>query len=68
MRISTILYAAAYASIALSAALKLTATDENNGERNAIFVGLWPPTFMILAKAAEDREMDRGNALESRAS
>lgn len=68
MKLSTILYGAAFASIALSAYMKLTASGENEGDRNAIFVGLWPPTFLILAKAAEDREKDKGTGQESRAS
>lgn len=68
MKLSTILYGAAYASIALSAILKLTSKGDSDGDRNAIFVGLWPPTFLVLAKAAEDREAESGSALQSRAS
>ncbi|HWG83843.1 MAG TPA: hypothetical protein VNT60_00065 [Deinococcales bacterium] len=68
MKFSTILYGAAYACIGLSAFLKLTASGDNEGDRNAIFVGLWPPTLLILAKAAEDRESKTGSALESTAS
>lgn len=64
MKLSTLLYGFAYASIALSASLKLTAKDDGS-ERNAVFVGLWPPTFLALAKVAEDREASTGTALKS---
>lgn len=67
MKLSAILYGAAYAAIGLSAILKLTASGDNEGDRNAIFVGLWPPTLLILAKAAEDRESETGSALQSTA-
>lgn len=68
MKLSTVLYGAAFASIGLSAFLKLTASGENEGDRNAIFVGLWPPTFLILAKAAEDRENEARKSIEAHSS
>lgn len=58
MKLSTILYALGFVSIAISAANFLTGKGKTGaeGERNALFIGEWPPTFFILAKVVEDRE------------
>lgn len=65
MKLSTILYALGFVSIALSAANFLTGKGKTGqeGENNALFIGEWPPTFFILAKVVEDRE--KAAALES---
>ncbi|WP_027481084.1 hypothetical protein [Deinococcus pimensis] len=58
MKLSTILYALGFLSIAISAANFLSGKRATGaeGERNALFVGEWPPTFFILGKIVEDRE------------
>jgi len=58
MKLSSILYALGFISIAVSAANYLTGkvADESGAERNGLFVGEWPPTFFILGKIVEDRE------------
>jgi hypothetical protein len=52
-------YYASLGSIALSLALWfLPHSDDDNGQagRFAIFVGLWPPTLMLLGHALQDEE------------
>jgi hypothetical protein len=58
MKLSTILYALGFVSIAISAANFLSGKRGAGaeGERNALFIGEWPPTFFILGKVVEDRE------------
>ena len=58
MKISSMLYAAGFVSILLSAVnftRGKTMSDSGN-ERNGLFIGEWPPTFFILGKIMEDRE------------
>ena len=33
--------------------------ERGNAERRALFVGLWPPTFWLIADSIERRERDR---------
>ena len=58
MKLSTILYVLGFVSIGVSAMNFLSGKKEagHEGERNALFIGEWPPTFFILGKIAEDRE------------
>lgn len=58
MKLSTILYALGFLSIAVSAANYLTGKTKTGPEtqRTGLFVGEWPPTFFILGKIVEDRE------------
>lgn len=58
MRLSTLLYALGFVSIAISAARYLDGTthEEPDKRRDGLFIGEWPPTFFILGKIAEDRE------------
>ena len=63
MKISSVLYAAGFVSILISAVNFFsgkTKTGSEN-ERNGLFIGEWPPTFFILAKVMEDRE-NRGES------
>lgn len=58
---SSMLYVASIASVLLSMVLWLMGRGERGraragAERFAIFVGLWPPTLMIMGKILEDRE------------
>ncbi|ADV68478.1 hypothetical protein [Deinococcus maricopensis] len=58
MKTSSLLYAAGFASILLSAVnfARGKTTSDSGNERNGIFVGHWAPTFFILGKVMEDRE------------
>lgn len=51
-------YTAGFASIFLSLAMWFLRdrTEAGTAERLAIFVGLWPPTFMAIGKALEGYE------------
>jgi hypothetical protein len=55
---SDTLYAGSLLSILLSIAVWLLVRGEDRAgaERFGIFVGLWAPTVMVLAKAVEDAE------------
>lgn len=59
---STTIYLSSFASIALSIAVWLLrrSDDRSNAERFGIFVGLWAPTLMTLAKIVEDAERAEG--------
>jgi hypothetical protein len=50
---SSVAYTAAFTSMGLSL---LTWLLGRSGGRLGTFVGLWPPTLMILGKILEDRE------------
>ncbi|WP_045235085.1 hypothetical protein [Deinococcus pimensis] len=58
MKLSTIMYALGFLSIAVSATNMLSGKRRTGeeGEHNALFIGEWPPTFFILGKVLEDRE------------
>ncbi|WP_102128292.1 hypothetical protein [Deinococcus planocerae] len=62
MKLSNIMYILGFASILASAAnfvsgnTKSSSKEESEKERDALFVGFWPPTFFILGKIIEDRE------------
>ncbi|BDP40891.1 hypothetical protein DAETH_08600 [Deinococcus aetherius] len=62
MKLSNVFYILGFASILASAAnfvsgnTKNTSKEESEKERDALFVGFWPPTFFILGKIIEDRE------------
>jgi hypothetical protein len=62
MKLSNVFYILGFASILASAAnfvsgnTKSTSKEESEKERDALFVGFWPPTFFILGKIIEDRE------------
>ena len=58
MKLSNVLYALGFISIAISAAnfLQGMGGAGEEGENNALFIGEWPPTFFILGKIVEDRE------------
>jgi hypothetical protein len=55
---SSMAYAAGLVSVALAAMMWLLKIGGRNekAERRAIFVGLWPPTFMAIGKALEGYE------------
>ncbi len=59
---SATMYLASMISVALSVGTWVVRRNENreNAERLAIFVGLWAPTLMIMAKAIEDAEREEG--------
>ncbi|NDJ60194.1 MAG: hypothetical protein GYB67_03665 [Chloroflexi bacterium] len=61
---STTVYFASYASVALSIAIWFLrrGDDRANAERFGIFVGLWAPTLMTLAKVIEDAEREEGGS------
>ncbi|MBB6098604.1 hypothetical protein HNR42_002038 [Deinobacterium chartae] len=61
IRLSTVLYALGFFSIAVSAMNYLPgrAKTGSEKERDGLFVGEWVPTFFILGKIAEDREHKR---------
>jgi hypothetical protein len=50
---SSVVYTASFASMGLSLLMWLVG---RSGGRLGTFVGLWPPTLMILGKVLEDRE------------
>ncbi|ADY25374.1 hypothetical protein Deipr_0201 [Deinococcus proteolyticus MRP] len=56
LKASVLMYALGYASIAASAYRYLT-NEDSGDERDGLFMGHWAPTFFILGKAAEDREV-----------
>lgn len=58
MKLSTVLYALGFISIAISASNFVSGKTKSGqeGENNALFIGEWPPTFFILGKIVEDRE------------
>ena len=54
-------YFASFASVLLSLALWFLPHGAANSEKRgqlAIFVGLWPPTLMLLGHALEQQERD----------
>jgi len=59
---SATMYLASMISVALSVGTWVVRRNENreNAERLAIFVGLWAPTLMIMAKAIEDAAREEG--------
>lgn len=63
LKASVLMYALGYASIAVSAYRYFSGEGSDN-ERDGLFVGHWAPTFFILGKAAEDREV-RGHTTMS---
>ncbi len=60
---SATLYFASIASVALSIGIWVLQRGEDRAraERFGIFVGLWAPTLMSMAKAVEDSEREDGN-------
>lgn len=68
LKISNVLYILGFASIVLSAGNFVAGKTEDGKqqdeqERNGLFVGFWPPTFFILGKIVEDREKAGKNLL-----
>lgn len=66
---STILNFLGFASILASIAIWFTQggtekshEDRSHGERFGIFVGLWAPTFFILANKFHETALDRGES------
>ncbi len=59
---SNTMYLAAFVSVVLSIAIWVLRRGEDrpNAERFGIFVGLWAPTLMSLAKSIEDSEIADG--------
>lgn len=56
---STILYYASIGSVLLSVVMwfaRRKVDDRPSAQRFGIFVGLWPPTLMIMGKIMEDME------------
>jgi hypothetical protein len=51
---SSYVYMASIGSVALSIVMWMLRGE--SGQRAAIFVGLWPPTLMIMGKILEDKE------------
>jgi len=51
---SSHVYMASIGSVALSIVMWMLRGE--SGQRLAIFVGLWPPTLMIMGKILEDNE------------
>lgn len=62
LKASVLMYALGYASIAASA-YRYFAGEASDDERDGLFIGHWAPTFFILGKAAEDREVRGHNTL-----
>lgn len=61
---STHLQALSMGSVGLCIALWMRAKtvdqdERGNAERRALFVGLWPPTFWLIADSLERRERRR---------
>ncbi len=61
MKLSTVLYAAGFVSIILSAVNFIqgrtkSSQEGEDKEHQGNFIGHWPPTFFILGKIVEDRE------------
>lgn len=65
---SSTLYASSYLSVALSILIWLLQRGEDRAkaERFGIFIGLWAPTLMTLAKAVEDSEREDAKAEENK--
>ena len=65
---SDVAYVASFGSILLSLALWFlpgrTADRETRGQL-AIFVGLWPPTLMLLGHALEQQERESGLVIDA---
>ncbi len=63
---SDTLYVGSFASVILSILVWLLVRggDRAGAERFGIFVGLWAPTVMILAKAVEDAEKASQNTID----
>ena len=62
VKMSDLMIALGYASIAYSAYRYFTATEADE-RRDALFVGHWAPTFFILGVGAENGEYRRQNTL-----
>ena len=63
MNIHNALYLLGFVSIALSASQYLS-SDSGKKERDGLFIGQWAPTFFILGKVMEDKEVHKRGALE----
>lgn len=63
MKIHTVFYALGFVSVALSASQYLQ-SDSSDKERDGIFVGHWAPTFFIIGKILEDKEVNKRSLLE----
>ena len=64
---SDMAYYASLGSILLSLSLWFLPRSAANGEQRgmlAIFVGLWPPTLMLLGHALEEHEPDLNSATD----
>lgn len=56
MKIHNVLYLLGFGSILLSAS-QYFQNESSDKERDGLFVGHWAPTFFILGKIMEDKEI-----------
>lgn len=63
MKIHNILYLLGIGSILLSAS-QYFQNDTSDKERDGLFVGQWAPTFFILGKIMEDKEVAKRSITE----
>ncbi|WP_412026500.1 hypothetical protein [Deinococcus yunweiensis] len=63
MKLHNILYLLGVGSVLLSASQYLQ-SDSSDKERDGLFVGHWAPTFFILGKIVEDKEIAKRGMLE----
>ena len=63
MKLHTVMYALGFASVALSASQYLS-SESGSKERDGIFVGHWAPTFFMIGKILEDKEVNKRGLLE----
>ncbi|PNY80721.1 hypothetical protein [Deinococcus koreensis] len=63
MKLHNILYLLGFGSIILSAS-QYFQSDSSSKERDGLFVGHWAPTFFILGKILEDKEVAKRGITE----
>ncbi|MFC6591987.1 hypothetical protein ACFP81_08200 [Deinococcus lacus] len=63
MKLHTLCYALGFASIILSAS-KYVPSESSDDERDGLFTGHWAPTFFIIGKILEDKEVNHRGLLE----
>ena len=63
MKLHTILYFLGFASVIASASQYLP-SGSSDKERDGLFIGHWAPTFFILGKILEDKEIHKRGLTE----
>ncbi|GHF44484.1 hypothetical protein HNQ07_001843 [Deinococcus metalli] len=63
MKLHNVLYLLGFASI-LASASQFIPSESSDRERNGLFIGHWAPTFFILGKILEDKEVQGRGLLE----